>query len=319
MQPTGSEQFGRLDDERRNLGRVLRIAQEETAHRDPFEDQRQGADHDGRLAQRGISHERAVAVEQIDQGRSGRAADAFDGEARGSRPESVLRQVQTFGRIQDHDVAAKRFQLIDNFRSADQIDRLEATRFGKGDDRATDARIGGILDDPVAGREVDELTQQQPSGRRIDGQHGELLRIDAGGQCEQPFRWHDDPLGPREAIERRQDAIADSDIVDARTYGQYPADALVANHARQAWAKGVGAADHQQVAEIDRGEFDAYQNLAGAWRGGFLNLHEFETLGGIAESGEVNGAHGTFLLALAGRLSYGCDHHHYILDGTRNL
>src|ERR1700727_1724606 len=74
MQPTGSQQFGRLDDERRNLGRVLRIAQEEPAHRDPFEDQRDGADRDGRLAQRGISDERAVAAEQIDQGRSGRAA-----------------------------------------------------------------------------------------------------------------------------------------------------------------------------------------------------------------------------------------------------
>ena len=189
-----------------------------------------------------------------------------DREARGSRPESVLRQVQTFGRIHDHQVAAKRFQLIDQFRSADQIDRLEATRFGKGDDRATDARIGGILNDPVAGREVDELTQQQPSGRRIDGQHGELLRIDIGGQCEQPFRRHDDPLGPGEAIERRQDAIADSDIVNARTYGQDPADALVANDARQAWAKGVGAADHEQVAEIDRGEFDADQSLAGLSR-----------------------------------------------------
>ena len=189
-----------------------------------------------------------------------------DREARGSRPESVLRQVQTFGRIHDHQVAAKRSQLIDQLRSADQIDRLEAMRFGKGDDRATDARIGGILNDPVAGREVDELTQQQPCGRRIDGQHGELLRIDIGRQCEQPFRRHDDPLGPGEAIERRQDAIADSDIVNARTYGQDPADALVANDARQAWAKGVGAADHEQVAEIDRGEFDADQSLAGLSR-----------------------------------------------------
>jgi hypothetical protein len=125
----------------------------------------------------------------------------------------------------------------------------------------------------------------------------------------------------QEAIERRQDAVADSDIVDARAYGQDPADALVPNDARQAWAKGVGATDHEQVAEIDRREFDADQSLAGAWRGGFLDLHEFETLGGIAEGGEVNGAHGTFLLALVGRppLFYGCDHHDYILDGARNL
>ena len=46
-----------------------------------------------------------------------------------------------------------------------------------------------------------------------------------------------------------------------------------------------------------RGEFDADQDLAGAWRRGFLDLDEFETLDRIAEGGEVNGTHGRFLLA----------------------
>jgi hypothetical protein len=41
--------------------------------------------------------------------------------------------------------------------------------------------------------------------------------------------------------------------------------------------------------------------LAGAWRRGFLDLNEFETLNGIAEGGEVNGTHRSFLLAFAGR------------------
>ncbi len=280
---------------------MLRVAQEEPARRNPFEDQRYGAERNRRLAQRGIGHDRTVAAEQIDQGRSGRAADAVDSEARGGRSESGLHQVQTFRCIHDHQIAAQRFQLVDQFRSTDQIDRLEATRFGKGDDRATHARIGGILDDPVAGREVDELTQQQRSGRRIDGQHGELLRIDIGGQCEQPFRRYDDPLGPGKAIERGQDAIADRDILHAWTDGQDSAHALVANDTRQARAKRVGAADHQQVVEIDRGEFDADQDLAGAWCRGFLDLDEFETLDGIAEGGEVNGTHGSFLIAFAGR------------------
>jgi hypothetical protein len=36
--------------------------------------------------------------------------------------------------------------------------------------------------------------------------------------------------------------------------------------------------------------------LAGAWRQGFLDLDEFETLDRIAEGGEVNGTHGRFLL-----------------------
>ena len=52
----------------------------------------------------------------------------------------------------------------------------------------------------VARREVDELTQQQPGGGGIDGQHGELLGIDIGWEvrtalsparrCARPRRGH---------------------------------------------------------------------------------------------------------------------------------
>jgi hypothetical protein len=86
----------------------------------------------------------------------------------------------------------------------------------------------------------------------------------------------------------------------AWTDGQDSAHSLVADDARQARAKRVDAADHQQVVEIDRGEFDADQDLAGAWRRGFLDLDEFERLDRIAEGGEVNGTHGSFLPAFAG-------------------
>src|SRR5260370_2829021 len=111
--------------------------------------------------------------------------------------------------VYQHDVASRRESVVNDVLAAHQASDMQAALPGEGDYRASDARIASILDHPITRLEVDEVAQQERSGRGIDAQHRELLRISACWEREKLSRRQHEPLAPRGAGEWDPDTIAD--------------------------------------------------------------------------------------------------------------
>src|SRR5690606_23482509 len=99
-----------------------------------------------------------------------------------------------------------------------------------GEEGATDARIGGVHEDPGA-RLQGGVVDHGPRGQRVDGEHGELLARDirregeeAGGRGELCFA-----PGPS----ADQDAVADPRLVDTRPNRGDDADTLEPANGRE--------------------------------------------------------------------------------------
>src|SRR5260370_40229802 len=92
--------------------------------------------------------------------------------------------------VYQHDVASRREHVVNDVLAAHQASDMQAALPGEGDYRASDARIASILDHPITRLEVDEFAQQERSGRGIEAQQREVLRISAGCVGEKPSRRH---------------------------------------------------------------------------------------------------------------------------------
>jgi hypothetical protein len=91
-----------------------------------------------------------------------------------------------------------------------------------------------------------------------------LLRVRIRGQSEKAIRRYDHPLPPREAGERRQDPVADFDVLHGTSYGKNAADAFIADNGWERGAQWIDALCDQEVTEVDRRKFDANKDLARA-------------------------------------------------------
>src|SRR5436853_2076453 len=153
-----------------------------------------------------------------------------------------------------------------------------------------DARVGGILRDPVAGPEVDGLVQQQSRRRRIDAEHGELARIGLG-QGGQARGGCNESLTPTEAVERHQHAIPNLQVVDAPANGQHSPHPFISDDARQRRPDRIYTLDEIQVIHVDRRMLDTDQHLAGGgcWR--FGKVGKFEHASRRGESSDLQCTH----------------------------
>ena len=106
-----------------------------------------------------------------------RAADGVDAEHQLGAAGGLAHALVQVGTVHQHHVAA--FGLDPGHRrlAAHHVDGLEAAQFGQLDQVATDTGVGGVLDHPVTGLQIDELAEQQGGGRRVDGHHRQLLRV----------------------------------------------------------------------------------------------------------------------------------------------
>src|SRR5260370_32979462 len=122
--------------------------------------------------------------------------------------------------VYQHDVASRRESVVNDVLAAHQASDMQAALPGEGDYRASDARIASILDHPITRLEVDEVAQQERSGRGIDAQHRELLRISACWEREKLSRRQHEPLAPRGAVGGVQDTIARGAGVHLAPHGE---------------------------------------------------------------------------------------------------
>jgi hypothetical protein len=67
---------------------------------------------------------------------------------------------------------------------------------------------------------------------------------------------------------RRQDPVADFDVLHGTSYGKNAADAFIADNGWERGAQRKDALCDQEVAGVDRGKFDADEDLARAGASG---------------------------------------------------
>src|SRR5207244_471733 len=149
---------------------------------------------------------------------------------------------------------------------------------------------GGFACDPVNGPEVDGLVEQQSRRRRIDAEHGELVRIGLG-QCEEARGGCNESFAPTEAVERHEHAIPDLQVVDAPANGQHSPHPFISDDARQRGPDRIYTLDEIQVIHVDRRVLDTDQHLAGGrcWR--FGKVGKLKDDARLAESSDLHCTH----------------------------
>ena len=107
--------------------------------------------------------------------------------------------------------------------------------------------------------EVDEIAQHQKRGGRVDRQHRQLHRIDAGGQRHQRSGWQLQQRRPAATADRQQDHRSDRERIHIIGYRHDTTHTLIAANGRQRRQNAVLTGDGQHIAGVDRrGEhFDA--------------------------------------------------------------
>jgi len=163
------------------------VAEEETANGHRFEDGVQSRDRHGRAARHRIGHHRGT-----------RGHDAGDEASSNATNRSILRAMVppltacNVGCCTHPPPAARRSASS----SARQTILTDFTsRLCNRDHGAADTRVGGVLDDPVAGLERRIRAEQQRCGRRIDPEHRQLVQVSLR-QSKQPRRRNDCALAP---------------------------------------------------------------------------------------------------------------------------
>ncbi len=188
-------------------------------------------------------------------------------------------------------MASRREHVVNDVLAAHQASDMQAALPGEGDYRASDARIASILDHPITRLEVDEVAQQERSGRGIDAQHRELLRISACWEREKLSRRQHEPLAPRGAGEWDQDTIADVEVMHLVPDGENAPDAFVTDTSGQGRPHAVYPTDQQEGRGVNRRVLHGDQHVAntrGVWLGERYQLHH---LGRVAKGRDLKGRH----------------------------
>src|SRR5207245_5900454 len=101
-----------------------------------------------------MDDERPGFAENASYGCAGFARDPVNAERHAGVADRCPNFVERPTLIDDHEVAADGLQLRNKLGAANEVDCLEAARLGKSDEWPADARVAGILREPVAGPEV---------------------------------------------------------------------------------------------------------------------------------------------------------------------
>ena len=155
----------------------------------------------------------------------------------GSNPFGEIRT------IEQHHVAADRLEFDDQLFAPHDIDGLQPKRFCDSDQRAPDAGIGAVSNQPCSRLQGDEIGEKQIGGRRIDAEHRKLLDV-AGGKRPQGARIHLDPLRPGGGRKRHQRPVTLFQMCDTGPNRDHMADAFGSDNARQLRPIAIAAGNH---------------------------------------------------------------------------
>src|SRR5439155_9871221 len=144
-------------DERRRLAQYaryfqldIRMVEEETLGDDTLRDQIERGDSDWLAAHQSIDDERPGFAEHAGYGCAGFACDPVNAERHAGVADRCPNFVERPTLIDDHEVAADGLQLGIKLGAANEVECLEAAGLGNCAERSADARVGGVLRDPVA-------------------------------------------------------------------------------------------------------------------------------------------------------------------------
>ena len=162
----------------------------------------------------------------------------------------------------DDPVDALLAQLRDAVGTAYETEHVHATGLGQLGDEAADGAVGGVLHDPVALGDLEEVEQRDRAERHRDQLRGGLVADALGHRDERGGRRHDQ-LGPRTEGAAAGDALADRQALDALAERLDDADGLGAGAGRHLGLEAVAAAHGPQVVVVDGGEQHPHEDLAG--------------------------------------------------------
>jgi hypothetical protein len=125
----------------------------------------------------------------------------------------------------------------------------------------------------------------------IDGQHRQLPRIGARRQGEETACRNNDSLPPGEAGKRREDAVADLDVLHPRSHCEDATDTFAAYYGWKCGADSIDAPCEQEVARVDRRKLNPDKDLIRAGSLGLGNVDVLKTFDGFSISRELNSTH----------------------------
>src|SRR6202035_1741616 len=99
-----------------------------------------------------------------------------------------------------------------------------------------------------------------------------------GGGGGSPACRYDHPLPPGEAGKRRQDAVADLDVLHPWPHGENAADTLIADDDWNRGAQCIDALCEQEVARLDGGKLDPDEDLVRVGSVGLGNVDILKTV-----------------------------------------
>ncbi|CEE83462.1 hypothetical protein XAC2852_880048 [Xanthomonas citri pv. citri] len=217
---------------------------------------------------------------------------AHDRRIAGQRAHAVLPTVLR-GR---HRIAdAQCLEFVHAGIATHQIDHVDAACRREHGDGLANRAVGGVLHDPVAFLDMQELDQHQ-CAQRHGGELAATVVIQCIGQWDHAGRLGQKGVGPALVYAGSDDALADLQALDAFAQRIDHARAFAAADRRQCGLVAVVAAHRPQVMVVDgrTPHRDADLALAGLRCGPFA---KFEHLGRVAVPGVDGCAHASLLPA----------------------
>ena len=155
----------------------------------------------------------------------------------------------------------------------------------------SDRRGRPILQDPITGLEGGKLVQKKPSSRRVDPQHGRMVRRQSIRHRHHTVQRPVARLPPGLAI--NEHLAADPCPVHARTQVYHPPATLAARHVGQIPRLAILALDHIEIRRVDRRTEHTNSDLMlpGRHYGDLINLEHFTRPSAPMVAGSVGGSH----------------------------
>src|SRR5690606_36985554 len=119
----------------------------------------------------------AARAEAGGEASGGGAADGVDGVGQEAVADELFDALGEVRAVDEDGLGAPLAEGVLEARPADDGDAAGPSLAREGEEGATDARIGGVHEDPGA-RLQGGVVDHGPRGQRVDGEHGELLARD---------------------------------------------------------------------------------------------------------------------------------------------
>ena len=208
-------------------------------------------DHAGLAAQEPVIDHGAAVREAVGEAQAGRPADGIEGEPDGRAGAGPgAHPVGEIIAIDDRDVGADAHEFLAQGIAPDHVDGAHAARVGEPNDVPAHGRVGGILNHPVSGPQIDIIPEHEKSRRRIGLEHGGVVDIEGVRDLDHQARLDAYALGPV-AAPQAEDLVSRLEAADRTPDLGDAAGALDAYGRGQLGRPRIAALDDEQVGGVD--------------------------------------------------------------------